>query len=141
MTLLDCAFSFFANFPCRLSMSEMKFDLPSEEAFFATLHPFSQRNFTPCRNLTTMEAFQSLFKPSQVSGHGTKGNPLGLNPMDMFILIHRMFPICLPSAAHFLWHLSTCLFWELLLVLLVRLSYWLKDFCRLQTLHFLKFYE
>ncbi|KAH7317829.1 putative C2H2 finger domain protein [Rhexocercosporidium sp. MPI-PUGE-AT-0058] len=91
MTLLDCAFSFFANFPCRLSLSEMKFDLPSEEPFFASLHPFSVPNFTLRRNLTTIEAFRGLFKPTQISGQGTKGNPLGLNPMDMFILIHLLY--------------------------------------------------
>ncbi|KAK0111605.1 hypothetical protein ONS95_001952 [Cadophora gregata] len=101
MTLLDCAFSFFANFPCRLSMSEMKFDLPSEEAFFATMHPFSQRNFVLSRNLTTMEAFQSLFRPSQAPGHGTKGNSLGLNPMDMFIMIHLLYVSAHTQITHF----------------------------------------
>ncbi|KAH6715829.1 putative C2H2 finger domain protein [Leptodontidium sp. MPI-SDFR-AT-0119] len=101
MTLLDCAFSFFANFPCRLSLSEMKFDLPSEESFFSSLHPFSERGFTLRRNLTTVEAFQSLFKPSQASGQGTKGNPLGLNPMDMFILIHLLYVSAHTQITHF----------------------------------------
>jgi hypothetical protein len=98
MTLLDCAFSFFANFPCRLSVSEMKFDLPCEEQFFASCHPFAELNFTPSRRLTTYEAFQSLFgpKPNSVPGQERKGNPLGLNPMDMFILIHRKPQLLLP---------------------------------------------
>lgn len=91
MTLLDCAFSFFANFPCRLSVSEMKFDLPCEEQFFASCHPFAELDFTPSRKITTYEAFQSLFetKASSPPVQKRKANPLGLNPMDMFILIHR----------------------------------------------------
>ena len=98
MTLLDCAFSFFANFPCRLSVSEMKFDLPCEEQIFASCHPFAELNFTPSRRLTTYEAFQSMFGPKAnlVPGQERKSNPLGLNPMDMFILIHRTLPLLLP---------------------------------------------
>jgi len=91
ITLLDCAFSFFANLPCRLTVSEMKFDLPCEETIFSSGHPFSEPNFAPSRNLTTFEAFQSLFgqvKTNVVTNQGKKGNPLDLNPMDMFILIH-----------------------------------------------------
>jgi hypothetical protein len=101
MTLLDCAFSFFANFPCRLSVSEMKFDLPCEEQFFASCHPFVEPNFTPSRRLTTYEAFQSLFGPKAnlVPVQEKKSNPLGLNPMDMFILIHRTLPFLLPYQA------------------------------------------
>jgi hypothetical protein len=94
MTLLDCALCFFANFPCRLTVSEMRFDLPSEEHFYASRHPFAEPNFTPNRHLTAFEAYQSLFgyqKPPPSPIQERKGNPLGLNPMDMFILIHCMF--------------------------------------------------
>ncbi|KAH7134459.1 fungal-specific transcription factor domain-containing protein [Dactylonectria estremocensis] len=101
MTLLDCAFSFFANFPCRLSMSEMKFDLPCEESLFASPHPFAERNVTLGRSITTVEAFQSLFKPSLGSFQGTKSNPLGLNPMDMFILIHLLYVSAHTQITHF----------------------------------------
>ena len=92
MTLLDCTFSFFTNFPCRLTVSEMKFELPCEEIFFSSPHPFSERSFTFSRRVTVCEAYQSLF-PQQKSTSSTsdldkKSNPLGLNPMDMFILIH-----------------------------------------------------
>jgi hypothetical protein len=93
MTLLDCAFSFFANFPCRLTISEMKFDLPCEEMFFSSPHPFSEQNFTFSRRITVHEAFQSLLsekKATHMSNSRKKSNPLGLNPMDMFILIHSM---------------------------------------------------
>jgi len=94
ITLLDCALSFFANFPCRLTVSEMRFDLPCEETLFSSSHPFSEPKFTPSRHLTTYEAFQSLFgqvKPTTISNQGKKGNPLGLNPMDMFILVHLLY--------------------------------------------------
>ncbi|KAL2065310.1 hypothetical protein VTL71DRAFT_2979 [Oculimacula yallundae] len=101
MTLLDCAFSFFANYPCRLSLSEMKFDLPSEESFFASLHPFQEPNFTLSRNLTTADAFHSLFQPIQGSEQGMRGNPQGLNPMDMFILIHLLYVSAHTQITHF----------------------------------------
>ena len=96
MTLLDCAFSFFANFPCRLTVSEMRFDLPCEEIFFSSPHPFSEQSFTFSRRITVHEAFQSLFpqkSTTPTSYPGKKSNPLGLNPMDMFILIHSTFKI------------------------------------------------
>ena len=96
MTLLDTAFSFFANFPCRLAVSELKFDLPCEEFIYASTHPFADPKFTTSRHLSVYEAFQSLFsnqKLAAVPNQGRKGNPLGLNPMDMFILIHRMISL------------------------------------------------
>ncbi|KAN0106146.1 putative C2H2 finger domain protein [Hyaloscypha variabilis] len=94
ITLLDCALAFFANFPCRLTVSEMRFDLPCEESIFSSSHPFAEPKFAPSRHLTTFEAFQSLFgqlKPTTVPNQGKKGNPLGLNPMDMFILVHLLY--------------------------------------------------
>jgi hypothetical protein len=92
MTLLDCAFAFFSNFPCRLSVTEMKFDLVCEESFFASSHPFSEPMFKPSRHLTTYEAFKSLFcqEQSQAAEDKKKVNPLGLSLVDMFTLIHRM---------------------------------------------------
>lgn len=99
MTLLDCAFCFFANYPCRIALSEMQYDLPCDEEIFACPHPFSEPGFHPSRHLTTLEAFQSLFgrgKSAVQSRHGNndgnndKSNPLELNVLDMFILIHRM---------------------------------------------------
>jgi hypothetical protein len=92
MTLLDCAFSFFSNFPCRLTITEMKFDLPCEDLLFASNNPFSEPTFKASRRLTTYEAYKSLFlqdKTSPPTSQSKKANPLGLNPMDMFILIHR----------------------------------------------------
>ncbi|KAG0646832.1 15-hydroxyprostaglandin dehydrogenase [Hyphodiscus hymeniophilus] len=94
MTLLDCAFSFFANFPCRLTISELRFDLPCEEIYFSSPHPFSEQSFTFSRRITLNEAFYSLFpakSASRSSNPVKKSNPLGLNPMDMFILIHILY--------------------------------------------------
>jgi hypothetical protein len=75
----------------------MKFDLACEERFFNSAHPFTEPGFVASRNLTTIDTFQYLFGKGVVGGNvgpmvgGNKGNPLGLNPTDMFLLIHRMF--------------------------------------------------
>lgn len=109
MTLLDCAFTFFANFPCRLAVSEMMFDLPCAEPIWGAAHPFMEQNFDRSRHVTAYEAFQSLFKDqSPLSGTDNRKrsknrlepNPLNLNAMDMFILIHRMYSFysCLLSS-------------------------------------------
>jgi hypothetical protein len=98
MILFDCGNSFFANFPCRLTVSELKFDLPCEESLFAATHPFLEPHFNASRNFTTYEAFRSLFgqhKPLNTSAgtgeNGFKANPFNLNPLDMFVLIHRIY--------------------------------------------------
>ena len=91
MTLLDCALLIFSNFPSRFSVTEMKFHLPSEETFWSSDHPFSRPGFKTSRQLTTYEAFKSLFaqdKSPLPEDEIKRSNPLGLNPMDMFILIH-----------------------------------------------------
>ena len=91
MTLLDCALLIFSNFPSRLSITEMRFHLPSEETFWSSDHPFSQHGFKKSRQLTSYEAFKSLFvqdKSPPSEDETKRSNPLGLNVMDMFILIH-----------------------------------------------------
>jgi hypothetical protein len=106
MTLLDCAFSFFKNFPCRLTLAEMKFDLPCDESLFAAHHPFLQPNFQCSRHVTVLEAFRSLFtdqyrqqeitisshrpQPKPSSPDTSTSNPLCLNALDMVILVHSM---------------------------------------------------
>jgi hypothetical protein len=69
----------------------MKFDLPSDELFFSSAHPFSEPHFIPSHHVTTFEAFQSLFGPINPPPGllNKKNNPFGHNAMDMFILIHR----------------------------------------------------
>jgi len=93
MALIDCAFVFFDNFPTRLSLVELACDLPSEERHWASQHPFSLPRFKPSRNMTTSQAFRSLFaaeKSPSPLGEGRMGNTLGFNHIDMFILIHGM---------------------------------------------------
>lgn len=92
MTLLDVAFVFFSNYPTRLTIAELRFDLHSEEAIFASAHPFSEPTFKLSRNLTVYEAFRSLFTKDKIqSQDGTIANPLGLGVVDMFTLVHRMY--------------------------------------------------
>lgn len=93
MTLLDSAFVFFSNFPSRLSVNEMKFDFHSDEALFASAHPFSEPTFLPSRQLTVHEVFRSLFSQEKSQPPDEiEINQLGLNVVDMFTLIHRMYP-------------------------------------------------
>lgn len=100
IALIDSAFSFFQNYPCRLTHVEMDCDLPCEEIIFNSVHPFSEPNFRFSRNLTVSEAFQSLFEecpedlpnPPIISfPQNDIGNPLGFTVFDMFLLIHRMY--------------------------------------------------
>ncbi|KAH8802667.1 hypothetical protein F5884DRAFT_755982 [Xylogone sp. PMI_703] len=82
----------------KISTSELKFDLPCPESVFAAAHPFLESSFDLSRNTTTYEAFQSLFEPITPQS-GTKQeisepiNPLRFTPLDMFVLIHREYPM------------------------------------------------
>lgn len=90
--LLDVAFAFFSNFPCRVANTEMKYDLVCEAPIFASIHPFSEPTFKPSRQITAGEAFRSLFSQDKSqSGESSTLNPLGLNAVDMFSLIHRTY--------------------------------------------------
>ncbi|KAK9439710.1 hypothetical protein VB005_07869 [Metarhizium brunneum] len=60
--LLDCAFLFFSNYPCKLAFSELEHDLPCENAVFNAKHPFAEENFRFRRGSTTAEAFEELFR-------------------------------------------------------------------------------
>ncbi|BCR89694.1 uncharacterized protein ACHE_50892A [Aspergillus chevalieri] len=100
IALIDSAFSFFQNYPCRLAHVEMDFDLPCEESLFNSVHPFSEPNFRFSRNLTVSEAFQSLFEecpedplrpPSPSLTQNNVGNPLAFTVFDMFLLIHLLY--------------------------------------------------
>ena len=98
ISLMDSAFSFFQNYPCRLAHIEIDCDLPCEESVFNCIHPFAKPGFRFSREVTVSEAFQSLFdeRPEDSphppydpsSKHG--GTPMGLTVYDMFLLIHRM---------------------------------------------------
>lgn len=89
--LLDCAFYFFSNYPPRLVISEFTPDLICQSYIFAAAHPFLTPNFRPSRNLNVYAAFRSLFwtesHPFDVQ-QADAVNPLQLNTLDMFLLIH-----------------------------------------------------
>ncbi|KAJ5969068.1 hypothetical protein N7501_005316 [Penicillium viridicatum] len=85
ISLLDGAFFFFQNFPCRLTHTEMECDLPCDESLFFSEHPFAEPNFRFSRGLTVSEAFKNLFDEAP------KSNPMDLSALDMFILIHILF--------------------------------------------------
>ncbi|KAJ5427329.1 hypothetical protein N7465_002399, partial [Penicillium sp. CMV-2018d] len=85
ISLLDGAFFFFQNFPCRLTHTEMQCDLPCDESLFFSQHPFAEPNFRFSRGLTVSGAFENLFDEAPES------NPMDLSALDMFILIHILF--------------------------------------------------
>lgn len=99
ISLLDCAFFFYQNYPCRLTHAEMECELPCEESLFQSDHPFSEPNFRFTRNITMYEAFQNLFdSPSNDSPRRSpETSPMDLTVLDMFILIHSKRSTLSPS--------------------------------------------
>ncbi|PYI25800.1 C2H2 finger domain protein [Aspergillus indologenus CBS 114.80] len=101
ISLLDCAFCFFQNYPCRLSHVEMDCDFPCPEALFNLEHPYTDIGFHYSRGFTIKEAFQSLFDGSNAPNMSfplspdSSTNPSGILPnmniLDMFILIHLLY--------------------------------------------------
>ncbi|PWY83419.1 hypothetical protein BO70DRAFT_361536 [Aspergillus heteromorphus CBS 117.55] len=99
--LLDCAFSFFQNYPCRLSHMEAEFDFPCAESIFGLRHPYTDLHFQPSRQMTISDAFQKLFETDQKEDQKEEG-PLtpestssssmdSLTVLDMFTLIHLLY--------------------------------------------------
>ncbi|KAI2787243.1 hypothetical protein POX_f07606 [Penicillium oxalicum] len=93
MSLLDCAFFFYQNYPCRLTHSELESELPCEEALFRSSHPFQDPNFRFTRDLSIFQAFQHMFEISpQGSPAPSPSMPrFQLTILDMFIVIHVLF--------------------------------------------------
>jgi hypothetical protein len=91
ISLLDCAFFFYQNYPCRLTHSEMECELPCEESVFQADHPFSEPNFRFTREITIYSAFQNLFEPVKKDGQSADIYDMGLTVLDTFILIHGTF--------------------------------------------------
>ncbi|GLA93318.1 hypothetical protein AtubIFM57143_010668 [Aspergillus tubingensis] len=95
--LLDCAFSFFQNYPCRLSHLEVECDFPCAESLFALEHPYSDRNFQASRGVTILEAFHNLFEEDpkdtmpSTPDSSASGSMASLTVLDMFILIHVLY--------------------------------------------------
>ncbi|CAI7640083.1 unnamed protein product [Penicillium pancosmium] len=91
ISLLDCAFFFYQNYPCRLTHSEMECELPCEESVFQAEHPFSEPSFRFNRDITIYSAFQNLFEPVKQEGQSADIYDMGLTVLDTFILIHVLF--------------------------------------------------
>lgn len=99
--LLDCAFSFYQNYPCRLLYAEMECEFPCDESVYNSPQPFGEPNFRSTRETSISEAFQSLFEeyPKKELSPFEQNTPvksyesirMGLRVFDMFTLIHREF--------------------------------------------------
>lgn len=96
ISLLDCAFFFYQNYPCRLTHSEMECELPCEESVFQAEHPFSEPSFRFNRDITIYSAFQNLFEPVKQEGQSADIYDMGLTVLDTFILIHGTFQSIYP---------------------------------------------
>jgi hypothetical protein len=111
ISLLDCAFFFYQNYPCRLTHAEIESELPCEEALFRSPHPFQDPKFRFSREITIYQAFQHMFElPTQ---DGSPASPLSskmdLTVLDMFIVIHGTrvcLDLVLPANANHSFHSS-----------------------------------
>ena len=85
---IDCAMSFFQNYPCRLVATELECDLPCEERFFESNRPYSEPGFMFQRQHTILDAFERFF-----TGEDESATPpaLSLTVLDMFIMIHLLY--------------------------------------------------
>ncbi|KAJ5729798.1 uncharacterized protein N7483_004306 [Penicillium malachiteum] len=93
VSLLDCAFYFYQNYPYRYGIFEMELDLPCEQSLFWSDHPFSEPNFRLSRNLSLYQAFQNLFAPTPAESPGRPPEyyQMDMTIFDMFMLIHVLF--------------------------------------------------
>lgn len=92
---LDCAFLFYQNYPCRLTFTELGFDLPCEESLFDSRNPFAEANFRFSREMTFQMAFEAILSADAAHMTATESssafpssNWLGVTALDMFALMH-----------------------------------------------------
>jgi len=62
ITLMDRDFHFFHNMPCRMSISELKFDTQCPEPLFNAEHPYRCTEFRFQSDMTILDAFRALFE-------------------------------------------------------------------------------
>jgi hypothetical protein len=103
---LDCAFLFYSNYPCRLTLSELNVDLPCESSVFNSEHPFAEEDFRFSRSGNLASVFDELF--CEHTPHETTDTQAGESPhdsrntaaphtrktqtvMDLFLSIHCKF--------------------------------------------------
>ncbi|KAH1344425.1 hypothetical protein KXX54_003079 [Aspergillus fumigatus] len=94
ISLLDCAFSFYSNYPCRISHTEMEWDFPCQEVIFDSQHPFVEPNFRFSRDIPISAGFNNLFE-TPISEDGSQAHVpdhiADMTVLDMFILIHLLY--------------------------------------------------
>lgn len=103
---LDCAFLFYSNYPCRLTLSELNVDMPCESSVFNSEHPFAEENFQFSRRGDLAAVFEELFceyTPREATDTQAGGSPYDARNgvpsdkrttqtvMDLFISIHCTF--------------------------------------------------
>ncbi|KAL3473526.1 hypothetical protein BJX99DRAFT_233653 [Aspergillus californicus] len=93
ISTLDCAFSFYQNYPCRLSHTELQWEFPCFDSVFVSEHPFAEPDFLVSRGITLSDAFNSLFEdPSEQESSSSRSDAIAsLTVMDMFVLIHVLY--------------------------------------------------
>ncbi|KAF4463228.1 Peptidase S33 tripeptidyl aminopeptidase-lik [Fusarium albosuccineum] len=102
--LLDCAFLFYSNYPCRLGFTELGSDLPCDNSVFNTKHPFAEENFSFRRGSTTADAFEELFRgqsdsssaqqqydAASYTNHAAEHVGGTYTILDLFLTIHLLY--------------------------------------------------
>lgn len=97
--LVDCAYSFFQNYPCRLILPELECDFPCEEHIFDSPHPYSEPSFRFSRGIKVDDALIKLFKEPPEKSHSSNQQAQFRSDdntmdekftfLDTFVLIHR----------------------------------------------------
>ncbi|KAL4927566.1 uncharacterized protein BDV17DRAFT_292568 [Aspergillus undulatus] len=95
VSTLDNAFSFYQNYPCRLSHTEYQWEFPCLDSVFASEHPFAEPNFQVSRGMAIRDAFDELFDEPNGRTEPTSSPATTaiarLTVLDMFVLIHLLY--------------------------------------------------
>ncbi|KAL4960064.1 uncharacterized protein BDV14DRAFT_149716 [Aspergillus stella-maris] len=95
VSTLDNAFSFYQNYPCRLSHTEYQWEFPCLDSVFASEHPFAESNFQVSRGMSIRDAFDELFEDiggrADNSPSPSSSAIARLTVLDMFVLIHVLY--------------------------------------------------
>ncbi|KAK4936744.1 hypothetical protein LTR10_022468 [Elasticomyces elasticus] len=106
LRLLDCASSFYSNYPCILTLANLQAHLPCEASLFESEHPFAEEHFRFSRDTGASELFEMFFQDDEdhvanaqpwvttagasVTLDGTRrsGSHI-LTLMDLYVFAHR----------------------------------------------------
>lgn len=87
---LDCAFLFFRSFPCRLSFTELDFELCCEEPIFNAPQPFQHPRFGRRSPMTLKQGVEFLSRSEPVL-RNPSDDTTPFTMLSMFILIHMLY--------------------------------------------------